>query len=479
MDDLIRRGYAGLYAEVDLAEGTARVLPTPAEAAERVLGGNGLAAWYLWRNLPAGVEPLAPENILVLFTGPLTGTLAPACGRWGMAAQGPRRRGYTDAYAGGGFGTALKAAGLDFVALRGRAPRPVVLVLDGDASPVAMRLEEAGDLWGQDVASSSRALAGRYPHFAAITIGPAGERRSPLAGVVCAGGLAAGRGGLGAVLGSKNLKAVLVRGHRPVRVWDSAAFLQACRLANRALRAGLERRGVFPGADGQATGGPSRQRQRLGGRRQGRVDPACLGCPGLCREGGRIPEDTAPQRNPYAGTGLSEPSSTVFTALGASLGRVDRADLLRMAFLCDLYGADALGVARAAAAVLAGREGARAADPAGLLSLVEGLCGGTIPVEPWLSPPEAPASQPGEAGSPGGTAGRGAQGRCGQPGKAPPALANLLVQCRRVSAALPPEALHALVVAATGWSYPSPAALQEVAQRVQRLMVCLDQGKQA
>jgi aldehyde:ferredoxin oxidoreductase len=165
----------------------------------------------------AGAAALSPDNLLVFAPGPLTGTRTSTSGRHAVVSKSPLTGTIFDCNAGGDFGVAMKSAGLDYIAIAGRAPSPVVLAIDGER----VALEPAKGLWGANRSQVLEALSGRG---SVACIGKAGERNTLIAAIMHGRGSAAGRGGLGAVMGSKLLKAIVVRGDRKPAVADEAAF---------------------------------------------------------------------------------------------------------------------------------------------------------------------------------------------------------------------------------------------------------------
>ncbi len=207
-------GYAGRYLEVDLTSGRWVVRELPGRWAVEYIGGTGFAARYLWDHVGPGVDPLSPENVLVVATGPATGSAAPMSGRFVIASKAPLTGIWGESHAGGHFGPALKFAGYDLVAVTGRSESPVYLWIDDDS----VEIRDASDLWGKTTTETFSAIREELgdPEVQAAVIGPAGERLVRFANVMADTCDAAGRTGMGAVMGSKNLKAVAVRGSRGV-----------------------------------------------------------------------------------------------------------------------------------------------------------------------------------------------------------------------------------------------------------------------
>ena len=219
----------------DLSRGTASKEQAPPDSVRAFLGGRGLNMRYLARELrlaggPAAVEPLGPENPLIIGAGLLTGTIAPNAARFNVSAKSPETLGLGDANCGGFFAHAMRKAGFEVLILRDRAPRPSYILLeDGEA-----KLLPADGLWGMNVVAAQEELKERHgPGTVSAVIGPAGENRVRMAAIFTGKKNAAGRCGMGAVLGSKNIKAIAARGGVQLVVDDPAA-LRAARLEQTA-----------------------------------------------------------------------------------------------------------------------------------------------------------------------------------------------------------------------------------------------------
>ncbi|MBN1286121.1 MAG: aldehyde ferredoxin oxidoreductase family protein [Anaerolineae bacterium] len=215
-------GYAGKILWVDLSTGALRDEPTPAGIARDFIGGYGMAARILYDLIPAGADPLGPENVLAVLTGPLTASGAPTGTRWTVACKSPLTGGWGDANGSGFFGPALKLAGYDAVFFTGISAQPVYLLIDAGVPA----LLPAGDWWGLDTYELEDAVKAKYGKKAeAACIGPAGEKLSLISGVVTAKGRIAARSGVGAVMGSKRVKAVVaVAGSGGIPVPDAEAL---------------------------------------------------------------------------------------------------------------------------------------------------------------------------------------------------------------------------------------------------------------
>ena len=214
-------GYWGRVLFVDLSTSEIRTATLPMDDYRHYLGGYGLGARVLYQHIPVGADPLGPENMLAFLPGLLTGTGAPFSGRFMVAAKSPLTGGWGDANCGGKFGPALRGAGYDGLFVRGASTRPVYLYVDEDGA----ELRDASHFWGRDTVDTEAAIQGATaPTVRVACVGPAGEKRSLISGIVTDGGRIAGRCGLGAVMGAKKLKAVAVRGKRHVPIADPAAF---------------------------------------------------------------------------------------------------------------------------------------------------------------------------------------------------------------------------------------------------------------
>ena len=212
------RGYMGKISFVDLSSGEIRTEGLDEKLCRSFIGGYGIGARIVFSRQRAGVDPLGPENTLGFMTGPLTGTDFPFGGRYTVfVGKSPLTGGWGDANSGGDFGPYLKFSGYDGVLFTGVSKKPVYLLIkEGRAE-----LREANHLWGKDTAETEDILKSELGKEARVAcIGPAGEKRSLISCVINNTGRAAARSGVGAVMGSKRLKAVVVIGAAPVPVAD-------------------------------------------------------------------------------------------------------------------------------------------------------------------------------------------------------------------------------------------------------------------
>ena len=221
-------GYMGKILYVDLTTGRLWDEPIREDYATQFVGGSGLAARYLWELLTPDTAPLSPDNPLIFMTGPLVGTTTPAAGRFSVAARSPATGLLGEANSGGYWGPELRRTGYDGLIILGRAAHPVWLELREDAAP---RLHPADDLWGLDMYETQEAIREMMGdrRVRVACIGPAGENLVLFAGVMNDHGRAAARTGLGAVMGSKQLKAIAVRGKAKVPLFHPEASKQVVR----------------------------------------------------------------------------------------------------------------------------------------------------------------------------------------------------------------------------------------------------------
>ena len=241
-------GYAGRIGWVDLTKDNVEVRELDLAVASKYLGGKALGAFLLYTHLKAHTDPLGPENILIFMTGPLTGTTFPAASRSGVVTRSPLTGTFLDSYSGGFFGTQLKWAGFDALVILGKSKSPVYLLVEKGE----IGMYPADHLWGlttSDTDSQLReALTVREGERMSIAaIGPAGENGVLFSNIINEK-RAHGRGGAGAVMGSKNLKAIVTKGNLRVKAAKEAAFkeiVKRCR-QQTAQHPLTGKGGVFP-----------------------------------------------------------------------------------------------------------------------------------------------------------------------------------------------------------------------------------------
>lgn len=210
--------YMGRILTVDLGDGTLAREEVPDRVYEEVLAGAGLAARLLYDRIPAGADPLGPDNILGFVAGLLTGTGAQFSGRWILAGKSPLTGGWGEANCGGHLSPAIKRCGVDGIFFKGISPRPVYLKIVGERA----ELVDASHLWGKDAVEAEAALRAEVGAKSAqiAVIGQAGEKQSLISGVCTDEGRLAARSGLGAVMGAKRLKGIVLAGKSKIEVHD-------------------------------------------------------------------------------------------------------------------------------------------------------------------------------------------------------------------------------------------------------------------
>ncbi|MGA3398964.1 MAG: aldehyde ferredoxin oxidoreductase family protein [Acetobacteraceae bacterium] len=227
-------GWQRKLLRVDLTAGTCKSEPLNMAWAKAFLGQRGLATKYLVEETDPKVDPLSPGNKLIFATGPLTGTMASTGGRYSVITKGPLTGAIACSNSGGHWGAELKMAGWDMVILEGRSPKPVYLHIENDDA----ELVDAADLWGKTTWETEPALKRKHqdPLLRVSCIGRAGENQVLYAAVINDLHRAAGRSGVGAVMGSKNLKAIAVRGTKGVGgIKDPMGFMKATTAAKQVL----------------------------------------------------------------------------------------------------------------------------------------------------------------------------------------------------------------------------------------------------
>lgn len=345
------KGYAGTILRVNLTEETIDKQPLPTEWAETFIGGRGFVAKALFDELPANADPLGPENLFIAASGPLSGQFMPASGKTHFGCKSPATGGYGDSNLGGHFGPALKYAGYDMMILTGRADSPTILIIEDEK----ITLRPAGDLWGMGSLSAEIHLKKEMGEdFQILTIGPGGENGVAFACISHDFGRQAGRVGIGAVLGSKNIKAVAVKGTGSIPVNDPEALLEEGKRAYRDVRA----KPGFTGWTPEGTAGitdwvnrvgalPTRNFQTSYWDQEANIngaailhelkitDKGCYCCPTPCGKYGK------------ANTGLGEvyvegPEFETIALLGSNCMIGDISEIAYANYVCDELGLDTI-----------------------------------------------------------------------------------------------------------------------------------------
>jgi len=226
-------GYGGTILRVDLTSGRIRREKTDPDEMLAVIGGRAINSMRLYRELDREAEPMSPENMLLLGVGPLTGTLLSASAYTTISGKSPLTGILGDSAAGGHLGPEIKQAGYDQIIITGRAPEPSYLVVADDQ----VEIRKAAHLWGQDIWQTTAAIRQQLNDNAVqiAAIGPAGENLVKFATVACNNSRMFGRTGMGCLFGSKNLKAVAVRGTGRVTMADPPGYLALCRQLDRRI----------------------------------------------------------------------------------------------------------------------------------------------------------------------------------------------------------------------------------------------------
>ncbi len=214
------QGWAGKILDIDLTTGEINDLPLDMEMAHLFLGGRGLGARLLWDLVGPEVEPLSPENVLIFTTGPITASSAQTSNRFSVSAKSPLTGSILHANSGGWWGMQFKRTGYDVLIVRGKAQHPVLIEINSEA----VSIKDAAHLWGKTVFETTDALGQNRNKRNVLCIGPAGENLVRIAAIMNDRERALARGGPGAVMGSKNLKAIVVEGSERNRPADKEQF---------------------------------------------------------------------------------------------------------------------------------------------------------------------------------------------------------------------------------------------------------------
>src|SRR5215210_6376766 len=219
--------------KIDLTTGRIEEYVIPLQWEKDFLGGASLAARILYASLTRELDPLSPDAPILFMMGPMTGTSGPTTGRFVVCGKGPATGLWAESNIGGFWGPELRAAGYDGLWITGRSEEPIYLWLDGSQ----LEVRKAAHLWGQNTYTTQDLVKEEIGQKSAhvCVIGPAGERGVLFASIMCDHGRMAGRTGMGAVMGAKNLKAIAVHGEQPIPVADMASYKQLRSESNRKL----------------------------------------------------------------------------------------------------------------------------------------------------------------------------------------------------------------------------------------------------
>ena len=348
-------GYGGKILTVDVGSGTQRSEEFDAAFARAYLGGNGFAAKLCYDGIPPGIDAFDPRNLVILGTGPVTDSVIPGNNRNCVAGKSPLNGLFFDSTFGGRFAGTQRHTGFDAIVITGAASEPVYLVVD----ETGVRLKSARDLWGQPTLQTAQTILEREGSDSdVVSIGPAGEHRVRIAALAHywknREGFGA-RGGLAAVLGSKNVKAVVVRGTQKAQFANPDALKALVNETREALKKGTYNLHVFGTPNlvkGINTIGGlgflnnrseySPDAEQVGGERYKaefhKKDTTCNKCPVACGKTFEVKEGE------YAGTVWKMPEYETIYAFGPMCGNLDPASLVKAEELCDQLGLDTISM---------------------------------------------------------------------------------------------------------------------------------------
>jgi aldehyde:ferredoxin oxidoreductase len=343
-------GWKGKILRVDLSAGTVEDEALDPKVARDFIGGRGLGIYYLLKEVDPDCDPFAPENVLVMATGPLTGTKAPTGARYMVMTKSPLTGAITCSNAGGHFPAEIKKAGYDAILFKGCSRNPVYLWIENGKA----ELRSAADLWGKAIPSVHRKLIGEtHPKARIACIGPAGENRVLFASIMNDRHRAAGRSGVGAVMGSKNLKAVVVHGDEKIQLADEKRFKEFTNQVLKGFKAG-----GTPPLRINGTAGTVAATQNFGilptkNWQKGTFDgwekingtvltekylvkaKSCFSCPIGCGRGTEIKD------GPYKGKGEGPEYETIY-AMGSNCLIDDLAAITKANYICNELGLDTM-----------------------------------------------------------------------------------------------------------------------------------------
>jgi aldehyde:ferredoxin oxidoreductase len=347
------KGYRGTVLRINLSDGSLKKEPFPESLIEEWIGGKGIGTLLQYREIPPHVEPLSPQNKIIIVAGPGAGTIIPTATRLGLYTRSPLNGLCVDSYVGGSFGQFMKRAGYDIFIVEGKSPQPVwIRIIDTEVT-----LEDAGWLWGKNIYESEDLLKERLGESARVlTIGPAGENLVRYACIANDYHRHFGRMGSGAVMGSKLLKAIALVGSGEVEVWDPDGLKEYVRDLNRRIRNNPSTGVVYPqaGTPSFVRGGnelgafPGHYWHRGQAEYKEKLDfeymrentlvkqTRCFGCPIGCAHINRIPD------GPYEGVEIDGPEYETIYAFGGLCDLKDIREVIALNDLCDREGIDTI-----------------------------------------------------------------------------------------------------------------------------------------
>lgn len=341
-------GYMGKILRIDLSNRTHRVDSLDVDATRKYVGGRGLGIWLLAKEIGPSVAPYAEENALIFMTGPYTGT-GVFSAFYNVTTKSPLTGLAAASHSGGSWGPSLKKAGYDGLIITGKADRPCYLVIEDGSC----RILDASDLWGLGIKGTTAAIADRHGRLGVAAIGPAGENLVRYASIMNDVHRAAGRSGVGAVMGSKMLKAVAVGGRQKVEYSDEKRFLELSRRASRQAKkngaafakygtsmvlALMNEAGALPTNYFQK-GHFEHARDINGDTMKSRFwikDKGCFKCPLRCANIHSVPD------GPFAVEETEGPEYETMMAFGSNCGNSNLECLMKANDLCNDLGMDTI-----------------------------------------------------------------------------------------------------------------------------------------
>jgi aldehyde:ferredoxin oxidoreductase len=356
-----KKGNTQTILRVDLSSSQARVETVASNIVDKYIGGRGLGAYLLYREVPANVDPLSPQNKLIFLNGPLVGSLVPGSNKVNVTFKSPLTCTYSYSLCGGHWGPALRAAGFDGVIIEGKAEKPTYLLINNGS----VELRSAGTLWGKNIPQTEEAIqqelaahTDQHDHDGNLyiaSIGPAGENLVKYACITSGLYREFGRGGGGAVMGSKNLKAIAVIGSGDVEVYDTEKMMELSAKLYQKLKASpkFEERHEYGTAElvdkinnlgfwsvknfsqgffdqGFKMEGPVMKESIVVG------NASCYSCPVACGK------NTVVESARYGTMKMEGPEFETIGLLGANCGISDWESLAKATEICDSTGMDTM-----------------------------------------------------------------------------------------------------------------------------------------
>ena len=342
-------GYAGTTLRINLSDEEIVKEPLSEKLVEEYIGGRGFVAKTLYDEIPPNTEPFDPENLFIIAMGPLSGTFMPATGKTHFGTKSPATGGYGDSNMGGHFGVEMKYAGYDMIVINGKADKPSYLFIENDK----VEIRSAEKYWTRGSFDVEKEMKEEFgDEYQILTIGPAGENLVKFACISHDFGRQAGRIGIGAVLGSKNIKAIVMRGTKDVPIYDPEGLYKT---GKETYIAASEKPG-YTGWTPQGTAGitdwcndvgamPTRNFQTSHNDYASDIngqaildkikitDKGCFGCPIPCGKYGHA-------KTSMGSTYVEGPEYETIAMLGSNCDLADIDEIAYTNFICDELGID-------------------------------------------------------------------------------------------------------------------------------------------